>query len=147
MNGKIFVYGSLMEGFFNCHKCLKGKIIDRKPARTKGKLYHLNNKGYPAMVSGNDYVYGELITICDFKNAVIELDKLEKFYEKNNIENSYNRTPKEIEVYEEGSVEIIDVYMYNENNPNFINDNMTYIADGDWRKYMENNSKLIVNNV
>lgn len=147
MSGKIFVYGSLMEGFFNCHKYIDGKIIDRKPARTKGKLYHLNNKGYPAMVSGNDYVYGELITICDFKATIIELDKLEKFYGQDNIENSYNRTAREIEVYKEGSIEIIDVYMYNEDNPNYKSDDMIYIPEGDWRKYMGNKLKLIVNNV
>ena len=147
MNGKIFVYGSLMVGFGNFHKYLEGKIIDRKPARTKGKLYHLNNKGYPAMVFGNDYVYGEIITIYDFENVIIELDKLEKFYGKDNITNSYNKIPKEIEVYEESSVEIIDVYMYNENNPSCINEEMTYIPEGDWRKYFENKSKLIGMNV
>lgn len=43
-----------MEGFFNSEKALVGKVEKRIKAKTKGKLYHLANKGYPAMVDGED---------------------------------------------------------------------------------------------
>ena len=37
-----------------------GQVEKRIRAKTKGRLYHLANKGYPAMVDGDDTIYGEL---------------------------------------------------------------------------------------
>lgn len=61
-----------MKDFYNWDKCLKGKVITRKEARTKGILYHQEDKGYPAILSGNDFVYGEYLELIDFENNIID---------------------------------------------------------------------------
>ena len=76
----IFVYGSLMEGFFNSEKALKGKVEKRIKAKTKGRLYHLIEKEYPALVDGEDVVYGELLIMKDLENILPILDEIEKYY-------------------------------------------------------------------
>lgn len=91
-----------MEGFWNYKKYLQGKVITRKPARVKGRLYHLIKKGYPALVEGNDYVSGELLTIKDYEENIVKLDKLEGYYGLNNPENEYNRVLKDVEIIPTG---------------------------------------------
>lgn len=137
----IFIYGSLMEGFFN-HHYIEGKILKRKSARTKGKLYHLNEKGYPALLDGEGYVYGEVITLQDFNNNVISIDKMEKYFGKGNDQNEYNRGLIEIEILEDGHIEQVYAYKYNLSNDLEFNRKTTYIPYGDWRKFMNINTTM-----
>ena len=53
-----FVYGSLMEGFWNYEKVLKNKVIEKKAVFVHGTLYHLKHKGYPALLKGQNKIYG-----------------------------------------------------------------------------------------
>jgi len=132
----IFVYGSLMEGFFNYNTYLKGKVISRKYARTKGILYHLINKGYPALIEGEGYVYGELIEIKNFKETLMDLDELENYFGDNNRNNEYNRVLREIEVLEDGTKHKVFLYMYNCTNKEKMDKENIRIPNGSWREYM-----------
>lgn len=136
LSNNIFVYGSLLENFFNYNKYLKGKVLKRSYARTKGKLFHQIDKGYPAMIEGDDFVYGELLEIDDWDNTVIELDKLENFYGEDNVNNEYNRVLLQIEQLEDSSVISSFVYMYNCKDKQAL-EKEKYIPYGNWRTFMK----------
>lgn len=44
---KIFVYGTLMKGFYNYERALAGQEVSRVPARIRGRVWHMTNRGYP----------------------------------------------------------------------------------------------------
>lgn len=138
---QLFVYGSLMEGFYNCEKALKEKILDRKIAFTKGKLYHIENKGYPALLSGDDIIYGELLTIADFDSTLKVLDDIEDFSENTISSNEYNRVSKEIFVNDYKHIVTAYVYMYNATSQKNKADNLIYIPNGCWKKYMNSKNR------
>ncbi|MBS4536415.1 gamma-glutamylcyclotransferase [Clostridium sp. D2Q-14] len=144
MTKKIFVYGSLMKGFFNYNKYIKGKVKISIAAKTKGKLYHLLERGYPAMVEGNQDIYGELIEIENFQNNLKVLDKLENYTEKNFRVNEYNRIIKDIEVLETGEKVEAYVYQFNLENINNRKVDTIYIPSGNWREYMESKTEKII---
>ena len=125
-----------MENFFNYDKYLVGKVLNRRLARTNGKLYHLVNKGYPAMIEGNDFVYGELIEVADWENNVKDLDDMENYYGEGNPNNEYNRVSIEVEVLENDSKETAFVYMYNCKEEQELK-NELYLPKGSWRLYKE----------
>lgn len=135
MTRKFFVYGTLLEGFINYEKYLKGKIITREYAKAKGELYHLVNCGYPAMVDGSDYVYGELIEFKDYINTMKEIDEMENYYGENNSKNEYNKMEIEVELLEGGKKEVAYAYIYNLKSIEQLRSEDVYIKDGDWKKF------------
>lgn len=137
MTKKIFVYGSLMEDLFNHEKYLKGKVISRKYARSKGELYHLTKCGYPAMIEGTDYIYGELIEVCDYENTLKELDAMEHFFGEGNPDNEYNRKIIKVQLLDNGKEELANAYIYNANDMLELKQNNPYIKNGDWRSFLE----------
>lgn len=138
-----------MKDFYNYDKYLKGKVISSVKAKTSGKLFHLSHKGYPALIDGNDEVYGELIEAKDYEDTLKQLDELEGFKGSNNIENDYNKVLKEVEVidvsaeggYLESNKKLkAYVYMYNLDKPlqkEEINEKALYLPEGNWRRCME----------
>lgn len=134
---KLFVYGSLMEGMFNYKKYLEGKVISKKNAKTKGKLYHLKNKGYPAMIDGDDYVYGELIEINYFYDVLKKLDMLEQYFGEGNMNNEYIRKVIVVENFEENKIEYAFAYIYNVDNDIDFFKNAIYIEYGSWKKFLK----------
>lgn len=137
MTQKIFVYGSLMTGFFNYDKYLKGKIKTIRSAKVKGKLYHLEDRGYPALLDGHDDVFGELIEIKDFHKNLLELDRLEGYIEKNSQLNEYNRLLMDVTLLENEKTVKAFLYSFNLENPQNKDAEKIYIPSGDWRKYMK----------
>lgn len=131
----LFVYGSLMEGFFNSEKALVGKVERRIKAKTKGKLYHLANKGYPALVDGEDTVYGELLVMKDLDATFPALNKIENYFGENDPKNEYHRVVIEVETLD-GHKELAYAYKYNEDNVENQKDKRVYIPSGNWREYM-----------
>lgn len=137
MTKKIFVYGSLMEDLFNHEKYLKGKVITRNYARTRGELYHLAECGYPAMIHGEDYIYGELIEVSNYDNTLQELDKLEHFFGEDRVENEYNREIIKVQLLDNEDEEIANAYIYNCNDLLKLRNNNIYIKNGNWRVYLQ----------
>ncbi|MBS4538292.1 gamma-glutamylcyclotransferase [Clostridium sp. D2Q-11] len=144
MAEKIFVYGSLMKDFFNYNNYLKGKVKSTTLAKTKGKLYHLANRGYPAMVEGEEDIYGELIEIEDFDINLRSLDGLENYIDEKSNLNEYNRVIKEVEILETGEKVKAYVYQFNLKNINNRKANTIYISSGNWREYMESQEKKAI---
>lgn len=133
---KIFVYGTLMEGFRNYEKYFKDvKIISLRPAYTKGTLYHLNKKDCPALVDGNEKVWGELIEFEDDKNLTVlkALDDLEKYFEDSD-EIMYER--REISVFSGNGEEEKAYGYFFINSKNIDRYEPQYIDVGNWRKFV-----------
>jgi len=91
---RIFVYGTLKQGFSNHDRIFGGYDIKITPAFTYGKLYDLG--WYPAMTVGSEKVYGELI---EFNNPEIlkRVDYLEGFKGESHPHNYYER--REVDVF------------------------------------------------
>lgn len=135
---KIFVYGSLREGFFNYEKYLKGKVSSSKLAIVKGKLYHLSHKGYPALLDGNDKVIGEIMEIKDFLKDIVPIDEMEGYisFEDTSL-NEYTRTLMTVKNLETLKDEVVYVYKYEALNDKYFNDKAIYLPKGDWKEYIK----------
>lgn len=133
---RIFVYGSLLEGFFNYEKALKGKILLNTPAMVKGRLYHQQLKGYPAMLPGNTWIIGELLSISDFERTLALLDEIEG-YTGTDIGNEYVR--KITDVYSLDGEKLCSAYVYWYGRSDLCTDANPAIElpHGNWRHYMQ----------
>ena len=125
---KVFVYGTLMTDMHN-HQLIEPFIKHLEMAKTLGKFYDLPY-GYPAMIGGEDEVWGELIELKDVKVALKALDRLEGYSGVESPRNLYNRTVQEI-LTPSGKVE--RAYVYYWANPNTIGQLGTQIKYS-WRK-------------
>lgn len=135
MIDKVFVYGSLRTRCYNYEKYLKDKVKYFQRAIIEGKLYHIENKGYPAAIHGEGIVYGELMEFYDYKEVIKILDDLEE-YNENNINNSmYIREKVEVTLLD-GSKEIAYVYIYNKECKENKLDKLIEVPNNDWIKYM-----------
>lgn len=141
MARRFFVYGSLMDGLFNYEKYFKGKVLSKTYARTKGELYHLSKCGYPAMIDGDDFVYGELFEIGDYDETLKRVDAMEHFFGEGNPDNEYNRELIEVELLETGEKEFAFAYIYNAQDVEELRKNNPYIESGRWREFLENDKK------
>lgn len=133
----MFVYGSLMKNFYNYERYLQGFVGQNFKAKIKGKLYHLYKRGYPALINGEGFVYGEVFEINNLKDQLSRVDEMEGFIEENSMENEYNREVLDVEVFIGGKVEIKKAYVYKYNiRRQPISDEDVYIDHGDWRRFM-----------
>ena len=107
---RVFVYGTLKPGEANYELYCASDVVEAKKAWVRGELYSLP-QGYPAMTTGNDKVYGYLLS---FANAEVlsSLDELEGYHpQRPNQENFYNRTQVEIFDLENNSLGLAWVYL------------------------------------
>lgn len=133
---KMFVYGSLMNGFYNYEKYLEGKVLNIEKSFVIGSLYHIENKGYPGFVNeGSTKVYGETITYEE-ENLAKEIDELEEYVLGEENDNMYNK--EKLVVYSDGGYdsELLNVYIYNENSYKNKDNKKVYVESGNWREYM-----------
>ena len=132
---KIFVYGSLRSDMFNYERLLKGKVSKVYKGEIRGNLFHLDNKGYPAVIPGDGIIKGEIMELKDFKKSLIELDDLENYTEDNNINCEYLR--KEVVVIlEDGSKQNAYYYEYNPKAKINSEDKLITVPSGNWKEYM-----------
>lgn len=134
------MYGSLLENFYNYNKYLDLKVEKKSYGRVLGKLYHLKNKGYPAMIKGNDFIYGEIFELYDWEITVASLDELEGYYGDGNPHNEYDKTLIEVEVLPGKSKELVYAYMYNCKDEGELSEEI-YLPEGNWRSFMEKHHK------
>lgn len=133
---KVWVYGSLMEGFYNYQKALVGQIEERVPAWIYGRLYHQTKKGYPAILPGEDRIYGELLTILDFQATIEKLDMIED-YRGDGYRNEYERKITSVIHLKDEKTESAYVYWYGWDDIDTPENPSVYIPSGDWREYMK----------
>jgi gamma-glutamylcyclotransferase (GGCT)/AIG2-like uncharacterized protein YtfP len=132
---RLFVYGSLMEGFFNYEKIFSGRVISRTPARVRGILYHQSRKGYPAIIPGGGWVRGEFLEMKDFPRILAVSDELENYFgDAGN--NEYERRVSPVELLPEGVPAFAHVYWYARNDLGSAENPAELIPSGDWREYM-----------
>lgn len=133
---KVFVYGSLRSDMFNYKIYLDGKVTSNKKANIEGVLLHIDNKGYPAVLSGNGQVAGELMEFKNFDETLKELDELEAYVEGDEDENEYNRKIVDVKL-EDGSTEKAYYYEYNPLAEYNKDDVLIEVDSGDWKEFME----------
>lgn len=133
MSRFLFVYGTLMKGCRN-HKYMKGKYLNKWNAYTKGKLYHLRDENYPALLQGNDRVRGELYEIENLQEKIEDIDQLENYHKNNIYFSEYIRVEIDV-VTEEGKKIKADAYLYNVIDIDKFLQNSMYIPEGYWKKF------------
>lgn len=138
-NYNLFVYGSLREGFYNYEKYLKGRVLKNTPAVLHNmKLYHLPYKGYPAIISGDGDIYGEIVEVSHYDNTVKAIDDMENFISEENPNNEYHKRLLEVEHLDSGKKEMCYVYYYNTDIDKKFQTESIHIPEGNWKDYMTN---------
>ena len=125
---KVFVYGTLMKDMHN-HRLVEPFIKHLETAKTLGRLYDLPY-GYPAMIGGDEEVWGEIIELKNVEAALNVLDRLEGYSGMGSPRNLYNRTIQEIQTLS-GKEEHAYVYFWA--NPDTLDQLGTQIKHC-WRK-------------
>ena len=125
---RIFVYGTLKQGFGNHDRIFGGYDIKITPAWTYGKLYDLGY--FPALTEGNNKVYGELI---EFDNPAIlkRVDYLEGYRGENSNYNFYER--RDIQVFTDKNE--VRAWAYFLNKSKIIEFDGELITSGVWSNY------------
>lgn len=140
---KIFVYGSLREGFFNYEKYLSGKVSKAVSGCISGKLYHLTNKGYPAVLDGNDTIYGEIMEMNNFFEDIIPMDKMEGYLSfEDTSKNEYTRMSAKVKNMETMEYEDCYIYKYELSHTDDFKSNSEYIPHGNWAEYMNSKNRI-----
>ncbi|MCR1871066.1 gamma-glutamylcyclotransferase family protein [Longicatena caecimuris] len=102
---QIFVYGSLRKGMYNYERYLKGKSRFVGYGYVKGCLYALKDAAYPALLDGDQDVFGEIYEIDEqVASAIDELegchkDALGEYYKARKIIRTTQGALLELEVY------------------------------------------------
>lgn len=132
---KLFVYGSLRTRCDNYEKYLKNRVKIYQRAVIQGKLYHIENKGYPAATHGDGVIYGELMEFYDPKETMNILDKLEEYRENDTKNSIYIREEVEATLLD-GTKHMAYVYIYNIDCEYNKFDKLIEVPNNDWIKYM-----------
>lgn len=137
----IFVYGTLIKDCRNYKKSLEGNIIKTQQATTTGKLFHIENKNYPALLlDGTDTICGQVHWILkeDYERIMKVVNQIEKYVEDTKKENEYNK--EFIDVLVDDKTIKIECYIYNPLSKYNKEDKLIYISYGDWLKYLKENN-------
>ena len=121
---RIFVYGTLMQGFPN-HEIIAKYVEEIYEAETTGKLYAVG--GFPGLVEGKGKVEGELLVFNDdFEQEILnKLDRLE------GCPHLFERRKKQVVRQKSGEVKEARVYLYNSDNYS----EGDVIKSGSWKEY------------
>jgi len=141
----IFVYGSLLSGFENHRLFVKPYPHETVPARISGYLYHLPDRGYPAVVpapSGEEaWVYGELLYFSPevYPQALAGLDFLETYHGAGDERNEYER--KIITAWRFDTEEQVEAYGYlmEKAGQRAVAEQGIRLTAGNWRQFMRQN--------
>ncbi|MEY8443376.1 gamma-glutamylcyclotransferase family protein [Lactococcus ileimucosae] len=135
MLNKVFVYGSLRTDMFNYDKYLKGEVLESYPGKIKGSLFHIENKGYPAIIEGNSEILGEIFILRDFPKNIVVLDEMENFFPDNRDESEYLRCTSLAQL-SDGQKEEVYYYHYNSTAAVNTKDQLIPVDSGDWLEHM-----------
>lgn len=110
------IHGSLREGMYNYDRYLKGRVLSNTKGYVKGSLHEIKGVVYPALVSGDDLILGEIMEIKE-DDILTELDELEGFISEGHIDNEYDKVM--LDIYNESHeiIKKLPVYVFNMNNP------------------------------
>ncbi|MDO5089039.1 MAG: gamma-glutamylcyclotransferase [Leptotrichiaceae bacterium] len=139
---KLFVYGSLRKGCYN-HFYIEKNAEFKGIFYVKGTLFTIKNEKYPALVLNNCekntsdmFTVGELYEFPESKENIKkifeDMDKMEGYYGKDNINNEYNRIYLDIYDNNYKKSDNAYVYVYNMENPLLKNSLESKIKDNDY---------------
>jgi gamma-glutamylcyclotransferase (GGCT)/AIG2-like uncharacterized protein YtfP len=87
----VFVYGTLQKGQVN-ESVVSPYVQRRWRGRINGKLYHLADRGYPAVLLEEEgVVWGECLQLKHLERALQALDALEEYFGEEDARNEYDR--------------------------------------------------------
>ncbi|MBN2285646.1 MAG: gamma-glutamylcyclotransferase [Tissierellales bacterium] len=135
MTQYLFVYGTLMKNCRNHKAYLEGRYKSSYQAYAKGKIFHLQNKMYPALLGGKGRVQGELYEVIDPEDTFSMMDQLENYYHDNAYASEYLRVPITVEK-ENGETVQAYVYFYHITDIDEFNQNAVYIENGNWKEFI-----------
>jgi gamma-glutamylcyclotransferase (GGCT)/AIG2-like uncharacterized protein YtfP len=126
----VFVYGSLMEGQYNS-RVLNGLEVKREQGQLEGYDLFDTRHGYPAILTGEGRVYGEVLhfTEEEYEDALLRLDRLEGYFAPKEEHSLYLRRSVVITVKGGKSVECW-VYVWNRSRSG-----LEQVQEGDWREF------------
>lgn len=110
-----FCYGTLMRGFGNHERIVRGKANYIRPATTMGTMFSVNGH-FPALTTkGNSDIDGELIFIDPrvYDQVLESMDRLEGYRKDDKKHSMYIRRPTLILDNESGETVTAWVYYWN----------------------------------
>ena len=115
-NLPVFVYGTLRPGQKNYSRYLRGRTLRERPAAVCGRLFFMDDGGYPYLTAGREGVVGELMEISpEHYDAVLRgLDELEEYDHLDEEHSVYLRRKTEV-ILEDG--ERVTAWTYYWNGP------------------------------
>lgn len=110
----VFVYGTLRPGQKNYPRYLQGRTLREHSATVCGRLYLVDDGGYPYLTSGNGRVFGEVVELRPehYREALRELDELEEYDPRDEEHSVYLRRKTEATL-EDGERLTAWVYYWN----------------------------------
>ncbi|MBK1857811.1 gamma-glutamylcyclotransferase family protein [Cerasicoccus arenae] len=126
---RVFVYGTLKPGGYYWHRFCEGRVSNILKAKVKGSLFALP-LGYPALVTGDGWVQGYLLTLYD-EAVLAGFDMLEDYDpDRCSSENEYERV--EVSVYFEDGQAAGSAWAYVMELDRVNQQQGVIIANGDW---------------
>jgi gamma-glutamylcyclotransferase (GGCT)/AIG2-like uncharacterized protein YtfP len=124
-----FVYGTLMTGYGNHNRIVKGTTIYIREASTIGTLYSVG--GFPGLIEGENDIEGQLLFIDPklYDRVLERMDRLEGYYKERPKTSMYIRKKKNIMDNDSGS--IIEAWVYYWNGTR----SLPIVESGSWREY------------
>jgi gamma-glutamylcyclotransferase (GGCT)/AIG2-like uncharacterized protein YtfP len=110
----VFVYGTLRPGQKNYTRYLQGRTIEEVPAICPGRLYFLDQGGYPYLLPEEGMVTGVLVKIRPewYEETLVALDRLEEYDPEDEKHSVYLRRRTMVEL-EDGEQRQAWVYFWN----------------------------------
>jgi gamma-glutamylcyclotransferase (GGCT)/AIG2-like uncharacterized protein YtfP len=130
VTAKVFVYGTLRRGQ-KWHHLVERLVKAAFPATAPGRLYHLADKGYPAVLAGEGTVAGEVLEFDEIEEALRILDELEDYYGPGHPQNEYDRVVVAA-MDNEGTEHPVYMYVCTEHKENWLSQSGVHIPSGDW---------------
>jgi gamma-glutamylcyclotransferase (GGCT)/AIG2-like uncharacterized protein YtfP len=110
----VFVYGTLRPGQKNYTTFLAGRTLRETPAVIKGRLFYVEDGGYPYLLPGGGTVRGDLIELRSetYQDTLRALDELEEYDPCNEAPSVYLRRRARVTA-EDGRETVAWVYYWN----------------------------------
>lgn len=129
-----FCYGTLMRGFANHERIVRGKANYIRPASSIGTMFSVNNH-FPALITkGDNDIDGELIFIDPkvYDLALQQMDNLEGYRKDDKEHSMYIR--RSTKVLDNESGEVVTAWVYYWNRPY---KGLEFVESGSWVEYVK----------
>jgi gamma-glutamylcyclotransferase (GGCT)/AIG2-like uncharacterized protein YtfP len=126
----VFVYGTLKPGYANYQAYCGESVLAFRKAKVRGQLFDLP-VGYPAMMSGTQWVQGYLLQLCD-DTVLLRLDQLED-YQPNRPEQENEYLRRWVEVFDEQERSLGGTWAYFMSAQNIRQHLGEWVVTGDWQ--------------